>query len=286
MALPRVERARLLYGDWNARVAAGDYFSREKFGVVEAAPSETVGRCRFWDRASSEKRDGNDPDATCGTLMSRDAQGVFYVESVIKLFANPFDVEKAMLNAASQDGVGTIVSFSQDPGSSGAFEAQSTALALCGYDVRYKVATGSKEARARPVSSQSAAGNIKIVRGHWNDEWLRVLQGFPLAKHDDEVDSLSGAFAVLSEPTGCFSNESKIFIPPPDTRLGPRRTFSPRNLRPAVSAANWDNAMEMRYNSKGFQPAPQPPAPVPLSAEENAKLDALAKALAELPGQQ
>jgi len=34
---------------------------------------------------------------------------------------------------------------------------------------------------------------VKIVRGPWNDEFLRVLENFPAGKHDDEVDGLSGA---------------------------------------------------------------------------------------------
>lgn len=37
---------------------------------------------------------------------------------------------------------------------------------------------------------------MKIVRGLWNDEFLRVLENFPAAKHDDEVDALSGAHGM------------------------------------------------------------------------------------------
>jgi phage terminase large subunit-like protein len=39
---------------------------------------------------------------------------------------------------------------------------------------------------------------VKIVRGLWNDEFLRVLENFPAAKHDDEVDALSGAHELLT----------------------------------------------------------------------------------------
>jgi hypothetical protein len=45
--------------------------------------------------------------------------------------------------------------------------------------VRFATASGDKETRAKPVSGQAEAGDIKIVRGLWNDEFLRVLENFP-----------------------------------------------------------------------------------------------------------
>ena len=47
------------------------------------------------------------------------------------------------------------------------------------------------------MSAQAEAGNVKVVRGPWNDEFLRVLESFPVGKRDDEVDGLSGAHEVL-----------------------------------------------------------------------------------------
>jgi hypothetical protein len=47
----------------------------------------------------------------------------------------------------------------------------------------------------------------KIVRALWNDEFLRVLDNFPAARHDDEVDSLSGAYENLASRGGPFEFE-------------------------------------------------------------------------------
>lgn len=77
-------------------------------------------------------------------------------------------------------------------------EAQATARTLDGFNVRFATATGDKETRAKPVSAQCEAGNVKIIRGLWNDDFIRVLENFPVAKHDDEVDGLSGAHGILS----------------------------------------------------------------------------------------
>jgi hypothetical protein len=65
--------------------------------------------------------------------------------------------------------------------------------------VRFASATGDKETRAKPVSAQAEAGNVKLVRGLWNDEFLRVLENFPAGRHDDEVDALSGAYERACE---------------------------------------------------------------------------------------
>lgn len=210
-ALPLVERSRLLLGNWNIRAAAGNYFRREWFSILDCVPKDAqiVGRVRYWDRAATEKRTGNDPDSSVGLLLSKDVRGIYYVEHVLKMYATPHAVEQAMLTCAAADGLQTTCAFAQDPGSAGVAEAQATARALDGYNVRFAPATGDKETRAKPVSAQSEAGNIKIVRGLWNDDFLRELEGFPIAVHDDQVDSLSGAHAVLSEQSsGAFTAES------------------------------------------------------------------------------
>ena len=107
-----------------------------------------------------------------------------------------------MTNCAKADGRQTTVAFMQDPGSAGVAEEQATARGLDGYNVRFAPATGDKETRAKPVSAQAEAGNVKILRGLWNDSLLRVLENFPVGKHDDEADALSGAHEQLRESNG------------------------------------------------------------------------------------
>ncbi len=134
-----------------------------------------------------------------------DPRGVYYVLDCVKLFATPHAVEKEMLRCAKLDGIGTTIGFMQDPGSAGVAEAQSTARALDGYNVRFAPATGDKETRAKPVSVQTEAGNVHLIRGHWNENFIRVLENFPVGRHDDEADALSGAHEMLRESHGGFS---------------------------------------------------------------------------------
>jgi hypothetical protein len=73
---------------------------------------------------------------------------------------------------------------------------------LDGFYVKFAPATGDKETRCKPVSAQAEAGNVKIIRGTWNEDFLRALENFPVARHDDDVDALSGAHGILSDNAG------------------------------------------------------------------------------------
>jgi hypothetical protein len=119
--------------------------------------------------------------------------------------------------------------------------------------VWFPTASDDKETRAKPISAQTEAGNVKIVRGLWNDEFLRVLENFPAAKHDDEVDALSGAYErVADASTGAWTGEAveaarrdnpRLFpqqpadgraplrvTPDQNLERMPRRVFTPRSL--------------------------------------------------------
>jgi predicted phage terminase large subunit-like protein len=72
---------------------------------------------------------------------------------------------------------------------------------LAGFDYAGVEISGSKVTRCKPFRAQCEAGNVRIVRGPWNADYLNELCGFPTARHDDHVDASSCAFnAVLLEP--------------------------------------------------------------------------------------
>jgi predicted phage terminase large subunit-like protein len=198
LSLPTVERERLLGGNWKIRPAAGMYFQRAWCEVVDAVPAGlTV--VRYWDRAATEKMEHNDPDWTVGTKLGYDAErGIYYVMHVERMRVGPFEVEKALKNTASADGASVRVGSAQDPGQAGKFQAQHTAKLLDGYDSWSERETGDKVVRFGPVSAQAKAGNVKVLRGSWNDVWFSSLEAFPEAAHDDDADSLAGAHRMLS----------------------------------------------------------------------------------------
>ena len=42
------------------------------------------------------------------------------------------------------------------------------------------------------------AGNVKLLRGQWNEAYLSELENFPVGGHDDQVDASSDAFNELA----------------------------------------------------------------------------------------
>lgn len=54
--------------------------------------------------------------------------------------------------------------------------------------------------RFSPFSAQGQAGNVKIVRGAWNDRWFGELEAFPEASQDDSADSAARALNALIAP--------------------------------------------------------------------------------------
>ena len=197
-ALGRVERSQLLHGNWDVRPGAGDYFQRSNFEIFDVAPKmKHIVRC--WDLAGTKPSEVNpDPDWTVGTKAGVDFDGVFWVLDVVRHRSNPTEVKRILSATTSQDGRNVRVRIPQDAGSAGKVVAQDYIKALAGYNVIAKPVTGSKEIRAKPASSQAGINNIKLLRGAWNEPFLRELESFPDAAHDDQVDTLSDAIEELT----------------------------------------------------------------------------------------
>lgn len=177
---------------------SGGMFQRTDFEVVDAAPA-TMNKVRRWDFAATDpkkQKASSDPDWTVGLLLS-EHRGTYYVEDVVRDQKSPAGVEAMLKNTASQDGRQVKQVIPQDPGAAGKSNVAHLIRLLAGYDVRSAIESGSKVERARPVSAQAEAGNIKLVKGPWNEAFLEELSMFPSGAHDDQVDALSGAFAEL-----------------------------------------------------------------------------------------
>jgi predicted phage terminase large subunit-like protein len=177
----------------------GGMFKRAWFGVVDAAPASSR-KVRRWDFAATDSSGAGDPDWTVGLLLS-ETGGVYYIEGVVRDRVSPAGVERMLKSTAEQDGKAVKVRIPQDPGAAGKSTAAHQIRLLAGWDIRSAPETGSKEVRAIPVSAQAEAGNIKLVRGPWNESFLDEICVFPNGAHDDQVDALSGAFAELLKAT-------------------------------------------------------------------------------------
>lgn len=231
----RVRREQLENGNWLIKPAAGLYFKREWFEFIDAhqLPKDRV-VVRAWDLAATEPNPAYpDPDWTVGLKFSKDANAHYYIEHVVRFRGAPGAVDALVRNTAKSDGTDVVIRLPQDPGQAGKSQSASHVQMLDGFDVTVRRESGDKETRAGPVSSQASPqstggthGRISIVRGEWNEAFLNVLQEFPDARHDDDVDALAAAHDEMKDrvvSAGIHVIDRSDLIDPP--RFGGGRGF-------------------------------------------------------------
>lgn len=204
LGMGEVDKERLLRGNWKVRPAAGKVFSRAWFEIVDAVPAGGTD-CRCWDFAATEQKLGKpDPDFTAGGKI-RKVNGVYYILDCIAVQENPAEVERLFLTVSVEDarrsaetGAAYRVRFEREPGSAAKRDALRMIRLVDGLDVADVEARGDKLTRARGFAAQARAGNVKLLRGSWNEMVLNHLHAIPDGNHDDIMDALAGAYNELS----------------------------------------------------------------------------------------
>jgi len=227
LSLPKVERERLLGGNWKIKPAAGLHFNRIWCEIIsrDQIPSNLDWK-RGWDLAATKKTALNDPDFTTATLIGKDPTGedpYTYVKHHMYGQWSSGEVEKRMRNIASQDGPDVEQALPQDPGAAGKSDKAHKAILLDGYIHSATTEKGDKVKRFGPFSSAAEAGLVKVVRDYdivdgqkvywagepWNERWFQQLEGFPELTHDDDVDSTARAFNAFATGTDGMLNWAK-----------------------------------------------------------------------------
>lgn len=207
MAMSRVERARLLDGNWKVRKTAGSFFRRSDVKMLKHAPpsSKLAAVTRRWDLAASEPTDNYpDPDYTCGVKFGRYSDGRFVVLHCELVRKRSNEVRALVKRLADQDkqlDERCSVGIPEDPAQAGKDQVASYSKELSEFAFYSEKESGDKETRAEPTAAQWQHGNIDVVEGEWNDLFFSLLEGFPDKNvHDDPVDAMSGAHRhVLAE---------------------------------------------------------------------------------------
>lgn len=194
-SLERIKR--LLGPDFDAlyqgrpRPREGAMFKREWMRFV-AAVAAVGRRVRGWDKAAT--RDG---DWTAGVLWGQVGNRYVILDCVRGRWT-PGEREAVIRSTAERDGIATEIVLEQEPGSSGVDSATASIRNLAGFNARAETSTGDKAVRARAMAVQFEAGNVDMVKGEWNTEFVNELLSFPRGKHDDQVDAASLGFNRLT----------------------------------------------------------------------------------------
>lgn len=200
MALPFVERMRLLGGNWKVRAMAGLVFDRANFEIVNAVPAGCT-EVRYWDKAGTKESENPGAAFSAGVRMAYHRPSrLYYVVDVVRGQWSSLKREQVIKQCAETDGGSVRIWTEQEPGSGGKESAQNTISNLAGWIIRAETVTGDKVSRAGPLAAQVEAGNVRLLRGEWNEAFLAELHSFPTGKLKDQVDAAAGAFNKLSAP--------------------------------------------------------------------------------------
>ncbi len=150
---------------------------------------------RFWDKAATPGGGA----FTVGVKMGMDKRDSrIWVLDVVRGQWDSDERERVIVQMAELDGREVIIGLEQEPGSGGKESAQATVRRLMGYRVKIDRPTGDKALRADPYSCQVNEGNVSLVKGEWNRDYIEELRYFPASTYKDQVDASSGAFNLMA----------------------------------------------------------------------------------------
>jgi predicted phage terminase large subunit-like protein len=180
----------------NPTPPGGGMFQVDNFIMVATMPhpNTIVRTVRYWDKAATLEQDSA---YTVGVKMHLLKGGYYLVEDVKRGRWRADDRERIVRKTAEVDGKDCLVCVEQEGGSGGKESADNTVRNLAGYRVYKDRPTGKKEDRADPFSVQVNEGNVRLLVGEWNYEYIQEHRFFPYSTYKDQVDASSGAFNRL-----------------------------------------------------------------------------------------
>ena len=136
---------------------------------------------------------------------------LFVVIDCAEEMFNPANTDILIKNTASQDGRAVAVRWEEEGGSAGKRDAVHIVTMLIGYDARGVRPLGDKLMRGRPFAAQAKVGNVKLLRGSWNDAWLNHMHAIPDGARWDIHDATTGAFNELATEVAAEVNDNPFY---------------------------------------------------------------------------
>lgn len=173
----------------------GSIFKVEKLSIVNAIPAGVIiRRVRAWDLAATK----DSGDYTAGVLIGEGSDNRFYILDVVRGQYSSLEVEEIITATASRDGYNVDIHLPQDPAAAGKSWAQRLVGLLAGYTAKAERMAGDKIYRSSAFAAQMEAGNVVLLRGAWNDDFINEYRDFPNGKNDDQVDAGADSFNEIA----------------------------------------------------------------------------------------
>jgi len=175
----------------------GGMFKVDRFEIIDQMPSDAaiLKTLRYWDKAGTQ----GGGKYTAGVKWHALNNKKFLISDVKRGQWSSENREDIIKSRAEADGRKCAIWVEQEPGSGGKESAEGTIRNLAGFSAHKDVVSGqgSKEYRADPYSVQVNNGNVLLLRGDWNHDFIEEHRFFPFGTYSDQVDAGSGGFAKI-----------------------------------------------------------------------------------------
>jgi phage terminase large subunit-like protein len=226
--LNEVDRARLLYGNWDARPEGANYFKRSFLKEVDVIPLNCT-FVRAYDKAGTERSTGNKtPDFTAGIKIAKDQDGYYYLigdyhpefkdtgewstDTDGRFCKKAGERDTIIQKQAEHDGSDVVIVFPVDPGQAGGSEflTSSRELINLGYIVE-KDPTASNKAkltRFSPFANLAQNGFVRILKSSFSldtyEALMKELESFDGmrstgSRKDDWCDCISSGINYMEK---------------------------------------------------------------------------------------
>lgn len=175
---------------------AGGMFKVDHFQIIDTLPGRGsfIDTVRYWDKAGTKDAGAY----TVGAKISSLVNSRWLVHDIKRGQWSSEERERIIRETAEADGIEIKVYYEQEPGSGGKQSAEMTTKNLAGFTGQADLPKGDKIYRADPLSVQVNDGNVLLLRGDWNHDFIEEFRHFPRSKYKDQVDATSGGFSKLT----------------------------------------------------------------------------------------
>ncbi len=185
--------------EWQAQEIEGDFldplgaiFRRDWFKIIAQAP-DNLQWVRYWDLAASVRTTA---DYTASVAIAMDDNGNLYLREGIHLRAEWPDVQKIMIRTMLEEPQ-TLHYIEEALHGIAAIQEMMRIKELAHISIGGIRVQKDKIQRAMAWASRAEQGKVHIVAGEWMTEFLDEVSMFPMGRHDDYVDAVSGAMPML-----------------------------------------------------------------------------------------
>lgn len=158
-------------------------------------PPEIVRSARFYDLAVTAKATA---DFTASVKLGLTADNQIVILDVWRAQKELPDVHEAIVQIAAQDGERVPIRLEAEKAGIVQLQFLLRDPRMGRYAIDALPPVGDKYTRAAPFAARANAGRVLMVDAPWNRALIDEMAMFPNGRHDDQIDALSGAYAMLT----------------------------------------------------------------------------------------